>query len=233
MSTYLEDLWQKDQYFSLVTSLIGSNETPTIKVYSITRYWVDLIKAKTYPWIVAPWTKVEFDVVVNISNSKEDVDYVEIDLNDQRFNPPYLRIFNEEVWNSNWTWTWSWVWNWIWVSVWTWTLKWEKIFKWYYIMPSDTSMNWEFIDYNISVVSKDWARTTFSETFELYLWSKDDLCRNTNVCIIRWLRALESDDKTELQKVIINMFTDNPENFSKEDIYEKFRKVEYWIEDFR
>jgi len=104
----------------------------------------------------------------------------------------------------------------------------EQTFRWRYQLPSDNSLNWTTINYDIYVIQENWTRTkawTWTWESQLYIWTRQDICLHPSICAIRWLKALNTSIQTDFHKKVMSIFTNYPETFNLSDIYKKFREL--------
>lgn len=206
LSTNLEIESQDWAVFSLVTKISWSNAAQSIKVYTISKFWAKIISADVYPTIAKSWAKVSFDIIANIYNAMSDLDYAQIIFEDDRFEKLNLTLLEEDFIDD--------------VSE---SSK-ELTFSWDYILPSDNTINWQFISYDVYVILKDWTRTKFEWNQEIYVWTRDDICKDPKMCTLRWLKALKNSEKSAFEKVLIQNFDESEANFTENDLYKVFRK---------
>ena len=211
LSTSVDIAWLEWYYFTLVTHIKWSTAKPSLKVYYLSSWEpISIVRYDAIPWITAPWTQIEFETVVTTYKDEWKVAYVEVLFDDDRFDS--LRLYSQssgstaETANTNM----------------------EQTFRWRYQIPSDNSLNWLTVNYDIYVIQENWTRTksaTWNWENQIYIWSRENICIHPSICAIRWLKALDADIKTDFHKKVMGIFTDYPETFSLDDIYKKFRKL--------
>ena len=205
LSANLEIKSQDWNVYSLITKIKWSAATESIKVYSISKYWAKIVSSTAFPTIAKSWNRIHFDVITNIYNSFSELDYAQIVFDDDRFEKLNLNLDD----NKTWSWT---------------ELSKEITFSWDYTLPSDKNINWQFIWYEVYVILKDWTRTKLDWKKEIYVWTRDDICKDPKMCVLRWLKALKNKEKTTFEKILIENFNENEYNFTENDLYKIFRK---------